>query len=382
MNKEKIITISITLSSMIVIACVTHYFVCQMPVELIAMDITQTSIDVNAFDANTGITPLMQAAIDSDYEKAKLLIEQGADVNIRSATSDRTTALNFALINGGHLGSLAVAELLIANGADVNAAGAPNALGLAPIHALMQVTQIDNRWKILQSLMAHGAHINAQTEDGSTMLHIAVTTRDADWIDRLNAEYGQIINYDIKDNKGRTPMALAIELGHVSLNNAWSPQNSLEKRPVYIGNDFDVKAADNQGRTGFQLAVIREDWKFITALADKGADINHQDLMGNTALHYAVVGIDPKKTVEYLLSKKASPNIANRRGQTPLMLVMNIANPSVRMAIARLLVEAGSPLAYKDSEGKTIIDLAATARDKPLVDYLGAALKARASQKK
>jgi uncharacterized protein len=156
----------------------------------------------------------------------------------------------------------------------------------------------------------------------------------------------------------------------------------LEKRPVYIGNDFDVKAADNQGRTGFQLAVIREDWKFITALADKGADINHQDLMGNTALHYAVVGIDPKKTVEYLLSKKALPNIANRRGQTPLMLVMNIANPSVRMAIARLLVEAGSPLAYKDSEGKTIIDLAATARDKPLVDYLGAALKARASQKK
>jgi uncharacterized protein len=381
MNREKAITFSVTLSSVVAIACVTHYFVCRMPVEvLMAIDVTKTSIDVNAFDANTGITPLMRAAIDSDYEKAKLLIEQGANVNIRSATADRTTALNFALINGGQLGSLSVAELLIENGADVNAAGSPNALGLAPIHAIMQITQIDNRWKILQSLLAHGAHINAQSEDGSTMMHIAVTTRDVDWIDRLNEEYGQIINYNIKDNKGRTPLQLAIELGHVSLNDAWSPQNSLEKRPVYIGNDFNVRATDNQGRTGFQLAVIREDWQFVTALLEHGADINHQDLLGNTALHYAVVGIDPKKYVEFLLSKKAATNIANSRGQTPLMLVMNITNPTLRLKIAHLLVEAGSPLAYKNSEGNSIFDLAVAAHDQPLADYIGGALKARSSK--
>ena len=187
MNRiNKLVTISVSLLGVIVITMITHFALTQMPDEIKrTIDVPEQSIDVNAFDAYTGLTPLMQAAIDSDLERTKILLSQGADPNIISANSDRDNALNIAVFNGGKLGSLAVAQELIAAGADVNA---KNARGMAPIHFMMQITNAGNRAKILRDLMNNGARINAQNEDGSTMLHIAVTNLDYDWIDLLNRE--------------------------------------------------------------------------------------------------------------------------------------------------------------------------------------------------
>ena len=182
---------------------VTHYMLTQIPDEIHRnIDAVDSSIDVNAFDTVSGVTPLMQAAIDSDIERTKMLLEQGANPNIRSANADQDYAINYALLNGGKIGSIVVADILLASGADVHVT---DARGMYPIHKLMFVTQPDNRWKVLNDLMARGANINAQAEDGSTMLHITVTNFDRDWIDRVNSEYGQILNYNIRDNKGRTP---------------------------------------------------------------------------------------------------------------------------------------------------------------------------------
>ena len=69
--------------------------------------------EVNA-KGGTGRTPLHWAAIEGHKEIAELLIAEGADVN---AKGDDGTPLQFAAI----VGSGEIVELLIANGADVNA---------------------------------------------------------------------------------------------------------------------------------------------------------------------------------------------------------------------------------------------------------------------
>lgn len=370
----KIMTIVMTLSCVIGITVITNYVVTQIPNTLkSSIDIPSTPVEVNAFDAR-GVTPLMQAAIDSDFERAKILLSQGANPNIRSASSDKDYALNYAIFNGGKLGSLAVAELLIANGANVNLT---NARGMAPIHFMMQITNADNRWKILNDLIEYGANINAQNEDGSTMLHITVTNWDNGWIDRINQVYGQIINYDIKDKRGRTPLDLAIELGHVSVNDAESVENSLRKRPTYIGDNRDVRAVDKLGRDGLQLATIRSDMRFVTELVKAGANLAHQDDKGNTALHYAMTNSNPEVFVRYLLEAKAPTNILNNAGESPLFWVLKIVDPRARYLVAKLLIDAGSPVANKNKEGKTVLDLARAAGDQQLVHLLRATLMQR-----
>lgn len=394
MNRiHKIVTILVSLASILILTIATHFVVTQIP-EDIKFNIDTTSpIDVNAFDTVSGVTPLMQAAIDSDYERTKMLLAAGANPNIRSANADQDYAINYALLNGGKLGSIAVAKLLLANGADIHVA---NARGMQPIHMMMFVAQQDiarrnvnidtltgennnNRWKILQDLMRRGADINAQAEDGSTMLHITVTNFDRDWIDTLNKEYGQILNYDIKDNKGRTPLDLAIELGMVSVNGTESVENSIRRRPPYIGNDYNVKTTDKYNRTGLQLAVIRRDMKFVKELTEHGADLAHQDEWGNTALHYAVANGAPKEYVAYLLAKKAPTNLANNEGKTPLFNIFTIRSAPVRYDVAQMLIDAGSPIAHKDNKGRSVVELAT---DTKLQQLFSNALKMRAQKQK
>lgn len=394
MNRiHKAVTILVSLASIMLLTVATHFVITQIPEDITYNIDTTAPIDVNAFDTVSGVTPLMQAAIDSDYERTKMLLAAGADPNIRSANADQDYAINYALINGGKLGSLAVAKLLLANGADVHVA---DARGMQPIHKMMFVAQQDiarrninidslngennnNRWEILQELMRRGADINAQAEDGSTMLHITVTNFDRDWIDTLNKEYGQILNYDLKDNKGRTPLDLAIELGMVSVYGTESVENSIRRRPRYIGDNYNVTAMDNYKRTGLQLAVIRRDMKFTTELTEHGADLAHQDDWGNTALHYAVSNGAPAEYVRYLLSKNAPTNLANNKGQTPIFNIFTIRSIPLRYEIAQMLVDAGSPITHKDNKGKSVIEYAT---DNKLRELFANALKSRAQKQK
>ena len=380
-RKSNLITISISLCAVMILTVFTHYIVTKNPDELsCSIDMNAAAIDVNSFDAR-GVTPLMQAAIDSDVGRTKLLLSQGADPNIRSGNSDFDYALNLAVlnVNGGGNNGMEVVRLLLENGADVNA---QNSRKMAPIHFMMQITDADNRWRILKLLMAYGAQINAQNEDGSTMLHIAVTINDRDWISRLNygiawltqvnklndenrdtinlsvphdiyncpetLDYGQILNYSLKDKRGRTPLDLAIQLGFVSVFGAESTEHSIRSKPIYIGNNFDTKAMDACKRNGLQLAVIRGDMQFVEALIDHGADLAHQDSKGFTALHYAVLNPDPVTYVSYLLSKKAPTNIANNDGQTPLSLISHIRSKFVRHQVGQMLIDAGATIVNKD----------------------------------
>ena len=71
-------------------------------------------VDINGGDREFGVTALSWAALLNDTEIAKFLIEEGADVNVRSR--DGSTPLHSAAF----LGRTEIAELLIQKGAEVN----------------------------------------------------------------------------------------------------------------------------------------------------------------------------------------------------------------------------------------------------------------------
>lgn len=95
----------------------------------------------------------------------RFLDESNIDVNERSASSDGLSLLHYAA--GGD--EVAAVQLLLDRGADVNLR---NDFGQTPLHAAADSGTPAN----IRCLVENGADIDAQDNQGNTALHIAFTT--------------------------------------------------------------------------------------------------------------------------------------------------------------------------------------------------------------
>lgn len=145
------------------------------------------------------LSPLHQAAMQDDVDKARRLLDQGADAN---ATDPRGwTPLHSAAASG----TAGVAELLLERGANVNAR---NSVDYTPLHlAAWQ----DDRTAVAELLLTRGAEVNARSDLGWTPLHNAAHNGCIRTARLLLAHGAQV---GAQDNQRRTPAALAIERGH------------------------------------------------------------------------------------------------------------------------------------------------------------------------
>ncbi|OUM68516.1 hypothetical protein PIROE2DRAFT_66924 [Piromyces sp. E2] len=67
------------------------------------------------------------------------------------------------------------------------------------------------------------------------------------------------------------------------------------------------------------MAAKLNNEKIIDILLEKGADVDHQEAQGNTALHYAA-RLGNTVTIEKLIKNKANLEIQNYKRETPLMV--------------------------------------------------------------
>jgi ankyrin repeat protein len=174
-------------------------------------------------------TPLHFASRFEHPKLARLLLEHGAVVD--SKTWLRVTPLSLLLDNNGNL---EVAQLLLEHGADPNVR---SGTGRDSLYRALKNGQLD----LVQLLVKHGTDLNTRDVDGQTLLHMSSQRGD-----RKVAQELLILDVDIhsRDNRGRTPLQVALEGGNDQVVQLLLQYGAKRPSPL------------RRGDTGMQVRVL------------------------------------------------------------------------------------------------------------------------------
>jgi len=104
------------------------------------------------------------------------------------------------------------------------------------------------------------------------------------------------------------------------------------------------------------LAAAKSDNEdmLLEVFDEGGFDINHQDGLGNTALHYAVLRVS-HNVLEHILShEECDVDPTNRLEKaTPLHLAVVTENQEARIYLVESLLDAGADYTIRDKHGET-----------------------------
>jgi ankyrin repeat protein len=145
-------------------------------------------------------TPLVQALLAGDNERATTLIAHGANVNSLDPYTRNTPLM--AAVSAPHP-SAALIQLLLSKGADVNA---DNTWQGPPLNIVCR------RYK--QELLAHGANANARQNNGRTVLQIALYYGDLRIV-RMLLQHGADVH--ARGDFNGTPLQTALRLHRPAL---------------------------------------------------------------------------------------------------------------------------------------------------------------------
>lgn len=263
---------------------------------------------------------LFYCAVDGDtrFERAKLLIQIGANPNYKNPAGLSVLAL--ATRSGGVL----LAELLLKAGANVMDRNSANVLAY-------DLAVICGRDELIDLLIAHMNQVvpavDRQSDDGTTALMRATMAADVKMINDLLTAGADASR---RDRQGQSPLsyALAHDLDEVVqvLRSA-----GVEKLPSdkVIGPQSIVHAG-NQGALGTILDLL-----------DSGTPIDFSDENGDTALTAAAV----HPGVVKVLAKRGA-NLSHRNGEGMTAYMIAVAFNRVRMV--EMLKGMGSPLEEPD----------------------------------
>ncbi len=276
-----------------------------------------------------GSTPLIFAARSGDVASARLLLAAGADAN------DSTPEGASALVVAAHSGHTGVATLLLERDASPDAA----AIGYSALHAAV----LRGDLALVKALIAHRANLNAVLTKGTPM--------------RRNSQDFELPRVLL----GATPYLLAARFLEPGIMRALAAAGADTRKTMADGATPLMAAAgmgiappavgerrgnDRRGLSILDGGRVEPDDRVVetvrTAL-DLGSDIDAINPTGETALHVAAAqGRDA--VTQLLVEAGASLGIRNRRGQTPLGVLLARPAPEAtsRTALAGLMRQRGA----------------------------------------
>ena len=224
--------------------------------------------DVNLKSIDGGWTALMMAAkysnSNSSLDNVKLLLEYNADIDLKS--SNGWTALILASRNSNILSSLDTVKLLLKYNADINLKGNDDWT------ALMEASRhsnIESSLETVKLLLDRGADVNLHSISRQTALMLATkysnTGSSLDTI-KILLEYKAAVN--LKNNNGWTALMMASRYSNTS--------SSLDTVKLLLKYNPDVNLFNNDGFSALMLAAINSNTNSsldtVKLLLEYGAD--------------------------------------------------------------------------------------------------------------
>jgi ankyrin repeat protein len=260
------------------------------------------------------MTPLLFASRQGCVECAKVLAENGAELN--ATDRDDVTPMIMAIINGHY----DVAAYLLEQGARPNLADKTGRTALyaaVDFHTMPQDNRpspkdIDNKvssFELIQMLIAKGADVNAQLKTQQPY--------------RAKLDRGD----DTVLTTGTTPMLRAAKAADVPVVTLLLQKGADPKlvtrngvNPLMAAAGVGTREEDNTGRKKTEPETIET----IKLLLAAGVDINAVDSRGQSALHGAAFwGKD--QVVEFLAKNGAKLDLKDKKGFTPLDSALGVA---------------------------------------------------------
>ena len=202
---------------------------------------------INSRNSGNEWTPLHIASVQGNKKIAELLVAEGADVNARDRLSDRP------LHNAVTYEYKGFVEFLISKGADVNA---KNAAKHTPLHIVEEKD-------IAEILILNGADLNAKDVIGYTPLHKVRKKEIAGLLIKSGADVNS------KDSRSDTPLHTA---------------DNAEVANLLLEMGANVNAENEDGET----PLITYSMEIAELLISKGVDVNAVSDFEETALNFAL----------------------------------------------------------------------------------------------
>lgn len=127
----------------------------------------------------------------------------------------------------------------------------------------------------------------------------------------------------------------------------------------------DITEVDENGQTALHYAAALGNAPILKILVTAGADLDHTDLLGNSALHTAVLAAKQSNAIA-LQNLGVDINLRNKDGETAIVMLMKRYDEIAKRAKGRgklpgmidALIEAQPDLSIADNSGKTALDYA------------------------
>jgi cytohesin len=240
-----------------------------------------------------------------------------------------------------------MAELLVANGANVNAisdqTGKPLLLSLG-------------RKESMEFLLSKGADIEARDGNGNTLLYLqACYSNRPDYLDVVKMALDRGANIESRGHSDCTPLNNAISCGR------------KEAAELLLARGADLHAMSKFGGTAVHGAMMQRQpemvrWAVakgialpplhlaayfgemdrVRSLLNEGADINQKDIAQYTPLHCAVLG-DNREIVQLLIDRGADIEARSCGNETPLFCACSWGY----LEIVKLLIGEGAELSAR-----------------------------------
>lgn len=254
--------------------------------------LAEGDININV-RTSSGATPLLLAAAYTHEDTVKLLIDLGADFELKDSY-DRTV-LHFV----SERGMLDIVKYLVTMGCDFNARTVE---GHTPFNLAVRYYYIS----LIKHFIDSGADVNCIDIHEKAPVHYACIKGRLDILRYLVSKGCDL--YAVT-SAGETPLTLAVKHSHLSLVN------------YLIVSGVDVNFRDKNKKTALHFACKSGSLEIVEALTKKGSNINIQDKRLDTPLHIAVK-FSRLATVKHLLKAGADCNIQNSKGTTAFQYIL------------------------------------------------------------